>query len=235
METPEHPRIIVSYTMVKLTAAAWALSPAERADLIARYTASARGCGERVYFYQIFPARADYDFLIWSASTCQELTSPDRFFANGAAHLNAFRQHLDVPLIFCGITKPSIYIRQRANPQEIDPFSDERKPYFVIYPFSKTPDWYMKSREERQMMMSAHIKLGMSYPQIKQLLLYSFGIQDQEFIVAYEMDDLPMFSDLVQDLRSTEARPYTLLDTPIITGVQRQPDELAALFGVQSD
>jgi chlorite dismutase len=68
-------------------------------------------------------------------------------------------------------------------------------------------------------MMNEHIRLGKSYPQIKQLLLYSFGLQDQEFVVVYEMEDLPLFSDLVHELRSTEARRYTERDTPLITAI----------------
>jgi chlorite dismutase len=66
-------------------------------------------------------------------------------------------------------------------------------------------------------MMNEHIKLGKQYFDIKQLLLYSFGLQDQEFVVSYEIEELPRFSQLVQDLRSTEGRKYTLLDSPIIT------------------
>lgn len=67
-------------------------------------------------------------------------------------------------------------------------------------------------------MMNEHIKMGKQFFDIKQLLLYSFGIQDQEFVVSYEMDDLTRFSDLVNTLRSAEGRKYTLLDTPLITG-----------------
>ena len=85
-------------------------------------------------------------------------------------------------------------------------------------------------REHRQLLMNGHIKLGREYPDIKQLLLYSVGIQDQEFIVAYEMEDLAMFSDLVMALRATLARDYTLLDTPIITGTHRTIDELVDIF-----
>lgn len=81
------------------------------------------------------------------------------------------------------------------------------------------------SMDTRQGMMNEHIKLGKQYFDIKQLLLYSFGLQDQEFVVSYETDDLPKFSELVQALRSTEGRRYTSMDTPLITGVYRTPEE----------
>lgn len=223
-------RIIVDYCTFSFRESFWSLPAAERAVIVTDACKALQACGQSVFFYQVFPARAEYDFLAWITADCTTLEAPDAFLRRLATALTPFRQHVNLPYSLCGITKPSLYIRQRENPQEIDPYGKERDPYFVIYPFSKTAAWYLKSREERQQMMNAHIQLGRSFPEIKQLLLYSFGIQDQEFIVAYEMKDLPMFSDLVQQLRSTEARAYTLLDTPIITGLLRTPAELATLF-----
>jgi chlorite dismutase len=113
---------------------------------------------------------------------------------------------------------------------QVDPFSTERKRYLVGYPFVKTMDWYLMSRDARQGMMNEHIRVGHQYPEIKQLLLYSFGLQDQEFIVVYETDDLPMFSDLVNDLRATEARRYTQRDTPIFTAVYHPAETTLGLW-----
>ena len=79
--------------------------------------------------------------------------------------------------------------------------SDQRTPYLVLYPFVKTIDWYLLGKDTRQGMMNEHIRIGHQYPEIKQLLLYSFGLQDQEFIVVYETEDLLKFSDLVNEMR----------------------------------
>jgi chlorite dismutase len=79
--------------------------------------------------------------------------------------------------------------------------------------------------DARQGMMNEHIKLGKQYFDIKQLLLYSFGLQDHEFVVSYEMEDLPRFSELVNALRATDARLYTLLDTPLITAFHLTHEE----------
>jgi len=128
-----------------------------------------------------------------------------------------------------GFTKPSVYTKTRST-QEIDPFARERKPYLVVYPFVKTMDWYLMSRDARQGMMNEHIKLGKEYPDITQLLLYSVGLQDQEFVVVYETDDLTLFSDLVYRLRSTEVRRYTERDTPLYTAVYHPADETLALW-----
>jgi chlorite dismutase len=80
-------------------------------------------------------------------------------------------------------------------------------------------------------MMNEHMRIGHDYADIRQVLLYATGIDDQEFIVAYETEDLPRFSALVTDLRATEARRYTLKDTPILTGIHRPLRETLALLG----
>jgi chlorite dismutase len=66
--------------------------------------------------------------------------------------------------------------------------------------------------------MGGHVKTGKQYPDITQLLLYSYGLQDQEFVVVYETHDLLRFLNLVQDLRGTEARRYTERDAPLHAG-----------------
>ena len=85
-------------------------------------------------------------------------------------------------------------------------------------------------RESRQGMMNEHIRIGKQYEDISQLLLYSFGLQDQEFVVVYETDDLTRFSDLVNELRDTEGRRYTLGDTPVHTAVYHPAEETLALW-----
>jgi len=85
-------------------------------------------------------------------------------------------------------------------------------------------------REARQGIMNEHIRIGKQYEDITQLLLYSFGVQDQEFIVVYETDDLPRFSDLVNELRSTDGRRYTLRDTPLHTALYHPAEETLALW-----
>lgn len=223
-------RIWASYTTFTMKEAFWQLDATARRTRLEELLASLAQGGQAVAFYQVFPARAEYDFLVWTTVDCESLDAPNRFLEDAARRLSPFRQYVSVPTILCGVTKPSTYVRQHENPQEIDPYAGQRAPYFVIYPFSKTADWHIKPREERQQLMTEHIRLGKTYPEIKQQLLYSFGIQDQEFIVAYEMADLVQFSDLVQALRATAARIYTLLDTPIITGTLRTPAQLVDIF-----
>ena len=128
-----------------------------------------------------------------------------------------------------GLTRPSQYVK-RPTTQEQSLFSGERSAYLVVYPFTKSVDWYLTPAEERQQVMRGHMKVGHAYPQVRQLLAYSFGLDDQEFVVAYETDDLVAFQDLVRDLRETESRRSTVRDTPIITGIHRPMREILSLL-----
>lgn len=180
--------------------------------------------------YQVYPASISADILIWTTEEAEAPEVAHSFFTRYAQITNSFRDLLEPEHTLWGFTKPSQYKKKTRSAQELDPFSDQRKNYLVIYPFAKTGDWYLMSREARQGMMNEHIRIGKEFSEIKQLLLYSFGLQNQEFVVVYETDDLTQFSDLVYDLRNTEARRYTAMDTPLFTAIYHEPKETLALW-----
>jgi len=130
---------------------------------------------------------------------------------------------------FLGRTGPSQYITKPTE-QDAGLTGGDPARYLVVYPFTKSTDWYLESRETRQSVMNEHMKVGRRYPQVRQALAYSFGLDDQDFIVAYETDDLAGFGDLVRELRATESRRSTVRDTPILLGIRRTLDELAGLL-----
>lgn len=180
------------------------------------------------WLYQIFPFK-NVDVLLWSTFDFEDERSLDR---NLAIFASNFYQNPDIEVkdVLWGFTKPSIYSKTQKSIQEIDPFSSERKKYLVIYPFVKTAEWYLLKQDTRQGMMNEHIRIGRQYPSILQLLLYSFGLADQEFVVSYEMDSIVEFDKLVYDLRSSDARKYTLRDTPIYTAIYRKIEEFEEIF-----
>lgn len=90
--------------------------------------------------------------------------------------------------------------------------------YLSVYPFTKTPDWYLIDYPERRTMMVEHGKLANPWPNLLTNTVESFGIQDQEFIVALEDDSPKDLVDMVKKLREAEVRVYTALDTPIYLG-----------------
>jgi chlorite dismutase len=89
--------------------------------------------------------------------------------------------------------------------------------YLFVYPFIKTHAWYQLSLEERQRMMTEHFAVGHKYPEVKIHTSYSYGLDDQEFVLGFETDNPARFLQLVMDLRSAEQRPYTERDVPIFT------------------
>ena len=223
------PRTLNHFSLFCLTPTYYALSSAERQDFQQRWLSELRAACQSLYLYQVYPAQAGADILVWSALEAGDPQTAARFFEQAARAANPFRRLIQPVQILWGFTKPSQYTKTRSA-QEIDPFDEQRKPYLVMYPFTKTPDWYLMSREARQGMMNEHIRIGKQYPEITQLLLYSFGLQDQEFIVVYETADLSQFSDLVYELRDSEARRFTQRDTPLTTGIYHPAEETLALW-----
>ena len=123
--------------------------------------------------------------------------------------------HLRISYTLLGMTRSSQYNPKHA-PKESMP--DTPHKYLVVYPFTKTIEWHLLPYEERRNVMKAHVDVGRKFSHsISQLLLYSFGIDDHEFIVSYQMNSLEEFQTLVMELRGTESRRHTKNDTPIFT------------------
>ena len=80
-------------------------------------------------------------------------------------------------------------------------------------------------------MMAQHFKIGHKYPSVQIHTGYSFGLDDQEFVLAFETDQPADFSDLVMELRSSEASRYTELETPIFTCIATSIDQFLTLLG----
>jgi chlorite dismutase len=197
-----------------------------RADIDAFCAAAARTEARVLqHAYSTIGLRAEGDLLLWRmAERVEDLETT-------AADLRSsgIGRWLSPAVNLIGITRPSAYVK-RPTTQEQSLFSGERSAYLVVYPFTKSVEWYLTPAEERQQVMRGHMKVGHAYPQVRQLLAYSFGLDDQEFVVAYETNDLVAFQDLVRDLRETESRRSTIRDTPIITGIHRPVGEILALL-----
>ncbi len=188
--------------------------------------ASARTDGVRSFSYSSIGLEPGVDLLLWRLAGSVEALE------ESAAGLLAcgLGRWLTVRHSLLGRVGPSQYVTQPTS-QEQSLFSGERSRYLVVYPFTKSTDWYLLSREARQGVMNEHMRVGHGYPQVRQLLAYSFGLDDQDFVVAYETDDLVAFGDLVRALRSTESRRSTVNDHPILLGVHRPLDEIVGLLG----
>ena len=169
--------------------------------------------------YSTVGLKADCDFLLWRIGA-----SPDPFQEQqGTMNKSRVGAFLSMPHSFLSMTKRSMYI------DKLDPFHTAesrthiipgKRKYLFVYPFVKTRDWYLLPLEERQSIMDVHIKAGNKYPSVKLNTTYSFGLDDQDFVVAFETEEPKDFLDLVMELRETQSSKYTQRDTPIFTCVQ---------------
>lgn len=166
------------------------------------------------------------DVLLWSAGPSLAALE-EKSAAVLAAGIGTW---MTVRHSFLGLIRPSQYVK-RPTSQEQSLFAGERSAYLVVYPFTKSTEWYLLSRQDRQTVMNEHMRVGHRYKGVRQLLAYSFGVDDMDFLVAYETDDLVEFGELVRELRGTESRRSTVRDTPIITGVHRKVEEITRLLG----
>jgi chlorite dismutase len=160
--------------------------------------------------YTVGGVRADSDFFLWVIS--------ERFddLNQLAADLNAtpLAGWLETPYSYLATTKASQYTAAR-RPRKVVP---KGSPYLVVYPFVKVRPWYALSQEDRQRAMDEHMRIGAEFKTITNHTTYSFGIDDQEFMTAFECEEPADFMHLMLTLRESEASRYTERDTPIFVG-----------------
>ena len=184
------------------------------------------GDGGRTIAYSSIGLEPGIDLLLWRMAP-----SVDHLETGAAALLRSgLGRWLEVRHSLLGRIGPSQYVR-RPTAQEQSPFDGDRSRYLVVYPFTKSTDWYLLAKEARQGVMNEHMRVGHDYPNVRQALAYSFGLDGQDFVVAYETDDLVAFGDLVRALRATESRRSTVNDLPILLGIHRPVDEILELLG----
>jgi chlorite dismutase len=183
---------------------------------------------EHLRVYSTIGVRPETDFFLWKIA--------DRYDALGelGAALNGtpLAGWLETPYSYLATTKASQYTNARRA-RKVVPTG---LPYLVVYPFVKLRAWYALPAEERQRAMDEHIRIGREeFPGIKNHTTYSFGIDDQEFMTAFECEEPADFMHLMLRLRESEASRYTERDTPIFVGKHVTIREaLAALDGASA-
>lgn len=198
-----------------------------------------RGRDFMIYAYSMTATRGDCDFLLWQATR-------DIDHLHGLAAditRSSLGAWLQMPYSYFAMTRRSIYINRYEQeylakyggkaPLErariaINPQGSR---YLFVYPFVKTRAWYTLTHEERQRMMDEHIRVGHEWPDVKLNTTYSYGLDDQEFVVAFETDHVGRFLDLLMALRLTEASRYTARDTPSFTCIAMSIQECLDALG----
>lgn len=227
------PREFVKYTFYKVRPE-WRLLPADiKKKQKAELAALLHDLEDEVVLrtYSLVGIRADTDFMLWTIDprleTFREVAQ--RVASTELGH------YLDTAYSYLGATRPSEYFGGRS------PTAEERaatkafpsgQRYLFVYPFWKKREWYSIPFDKRQEMMRDHFRIGHKYPDVKIHTAYSFGLDDQEFMLSFEADEPLDFLDLVMDLRPSEASKYTEWETPIFTCLLTTPEQMLDALGI---
>jgi chlorite dismutase len=203
-------RHFVKYTFLKLDPAWRRLDSEQRLEHKREFTAACEDFadGHLLRTFSLVGTRGDADVMLLSQA--QNLDRIHEFHV--VLQQSGLMKWCETPYSFLAMTKESEYSDESRL--EVRPAHGK---YLFVYPFVKTREWYLLDAKERWRIMQEHIKVGREFPSIDLNTSYSFGLDDQEFVVAFESDDPGDFLDLVQKLRTTESSAFTKRDTPTFT------------------
>jgi len=181
----------------------------------------------KVRTYSTVGLRHDCEFLILTISPSLENIQ----VFTSKIYSTILGKYVEPVNTFLSLTRKSTYSNQVRLGFERDDEGDAPLKYLVVYPFIKSREWYLLPLETRKQMMDEHIKVGRKYPDIRLNTTYSFGIGDQDFMLAFETEDLSSFQDLIMELRETQVSRYILKDLPMIPCVSKKMDEIIKSLG----
>jgi chlorite dismutase len=218
-------RHFVKFTFLKLDPSWRRRDAAERAQDKSEFAAACNDFAEDHFLraYSLVGTRGDTDLMIRCSAPALEPIHELHVVLNQSGLM----RYADVSHSYLAMTKESVY---SDEPQPLQPRAGSDRKYLIVYPMWKKREWYQLPGEERMRIMRGHIEVGRRYGSIEINTAYSFGLDDQEFVVSFNADDPGEFLDLVQELRGTESSAYTESETPIFTcisaSVERALDAL---------
>jgi chlorite dismutase len=231
-EPDRQSRQFLNYAFYKLDPAFRRLPAAERCEAADQLRGVVERWSDRDDFilrtYSLVGLRGDCDFMFWRISndvTC---------FQEMQAEINATGMggYLSMPYSYLSLQKRSLYVnRIEGSGQGLELLPGTGK-FLFVYPFVKTRQWYALTPYARQGMMDEHINASSPFKGVRLNTSYSYGIDDQEFVVAFDSDYPQEFVDLVGRLRHTEASLYTARDVPAFTCARTEIDGILRQLAV---
>ncbi len=178
----------------------------------------------KVRTYSTLGLREDADIMLWMISDSVEKTQ----VMTSKIYSTVLGKYLTQSYVFLSAMRPSVY-SSKVTPS----FMTDAQPskYCIVYPFVKSREWYLLPFEERKKMMDEHIAVGRKFPQVRLNTTSSFGLDDQDFMLAFETEDLMAFQELIIQLRETKVSKYVVRDTPMIVCVHRGIEEIIKSLG----
>jgi chlorite dismutase len=229
-QTPR--RQFVNFLFFKVDAAWRRLPEAERTQGKQEFLRATEEYGGKVIVipYSMVGIRGDCDFMLWRITYELELFQEmsTKLLASGLG------KYTTIPYSYLSMTKRSVYVDHHVHENQESKrltIVPGKSKYIFVYPFLKTREWFLLTKAARQGMMDEHIEVGHRFPSVKLNTTYSFGLDDQEWVVAFESDKPEDFLDLVMALRETEGSRFTLRDTPIFTCIHKSLKEALDTLG----
>jgi len=161
---------------------------------------------------------AEADILFWFVSSSMD-DIQDLHVALARSELG---RALTKTHSFLGLVRPAEFAKDHL-PAFVK--GEKPKKYFTVYPFVRTPEWYLLDPDERGKLLREHGMAGREFPDVLANTTSAFGLNDFEWILAFEADSLDRIVDLIRRLRATEARRYTKVEIPFVTGIRKEPEQ----------
>ena len=220
-------RNFVKFTFLRVLPEWRRVPPTERSAHKQEFAAACRDFGEDhlLRTYSLVGTRGDCDLMVRAMAPSLDPIHELHVLLNQSGLM----RYAEIPHSYLAMTKESVY---SDEPQPLEPRPGADAKYLIVYPMWKKREWYMLPAEERMRVMRGHIDTGRRYTGIEINTAYSYGLDDQEFVVSFNADEPGEFLDLVQELRSSESSAYTESETPIFTCISSSPERaLDALDG----
>jgi chlorite dismutase len=205
-------RNFVKFTFVRVLPEWRRRSAEERARDKSEFAAACSdfAAGHLLRAYSLVGTRGDADLMIRALAPSLDPIHELHVLLNQSGLM----RWAEISHSYLAMTRESVY---SDEPQPLEPRPGSDAKYLIVYPMWKKREWYLLPEEERMRIMRGHIETGKRYTGIEINTAYSYGLDDQEFVVSFNADDPGEFLDLVQELRSTESSAYTESETPIFT------------------
>jgi chlorite dismutase len=220
-------RNFVKFTFIKLDPAWRRRDDADRAQDKLEFAAACNNYAEDHFLrtYSLVGTRGDCDLMVRTLASSLDPIHEFHVLLNQTGLM----RWSEIPYSYLAMTKESVY---SDEPQPLEPRPGSDAKYLIVYPMWKKREWYLLAPEERMRIMRGHIETGRKYTNIDINTAYSYGLDDQEFVVSFNADEPGEFLDLVQELRGTESSSYTQSETPIFTCISASLERaLSALDG----
>jgi chlorite dismutase len=178
----------------------------------------------KVRSYSTLGLCEDSEFMLWMISDSVEKMQ----ILTSKIYSTVLGKYIEPSQVYLSASRPSVY-SNKVTPGFV---ADEQPmKYVIVYPFIKSREWYLLPFEERKKMMEEHIMIGRKFPQVRLNTSYSFGLDDQDFMLAFETNNLIDFQDLIVQLRETQVNRYVVRDTPIIVCIYKGLEDIIRSIG----